>query len=138
MQKPQTTQESIKPKLNQSDLKVRGPEILKSKGSNCKNKTSNNNVMFKKLLYLTSIRCDDSTVLQLFSEKGLNVTSDQIRSWSSSAQSPIYQAMPDKNLFVFIDALFAIRNECKTKGINLFDLNKIFDDIRDDDTSQAA
>lgn len=98
----------------------------------------NNNVIFKKLLYLTSIRSDNDTVIQLFAEQGMTIDSKLISAWSSSNNSQHYKAMPDEALTVFLDALFSIRKECKENDINIFDLNKIFEDIREEDKKDGT
>lgn len=116
----------------------RGPTLLNSAtNEHSQNRLVSNNILFKKLLYLMAIRKDEATVKQLFSEQGLEINADLIKAWTSNPPSSNFKPMPDEALVKFFDALFAIRNECKTQEINLFDLKDIFGDIRQPESKVA-
>lgn len=116
----------------------RGP-ILVSASAVVQNqcRLASNNLLFKKLLYLTGIRKDEATIKILFSEQGIEITSELIKAWTSTSPSNSFKAMPDEALIKFFDALFSVRNECRLQEINIFDLNGIFDDIRPQDVKVA-
>lgn len=116
----------------------RGP-ILVSTSAVVQNqcRLTSNNLLFKKLLYLTGIRKDEATIKILFSEQGIEITSDLIKAWTSNPPSSSFKAMPDEALIKFIDGLFSVRNECRIQEINIFDLKDIFDDIRPQDFKVA-
>lgn len=110
-----------------------GPQMINTKDSAVfsQNALVSNNIIFKKLLFLTNIRKDEATIKKLFCEQGLVVTTAQIRSWTTNPPSNNFEVMPDVALLKFIDGLFSIRSECKNQEINMFDLKDIFKDIRD-------
>ena len=87
------------------------------------------NDVFRQLLSLTQLDQDIPTLIKLFEEQGLEICEARVRTWST----PVHinnKPIPHIIFVGFMNLLEHINAEAKLKGINLFDLSEILDDIR--------
>lgn len=87
------------------------------------------NDVFRQLLILTQLDQDIPTLIKLFEEQGLEMCEARVRTWST----PVHingKPIPHIIFIGFMNLLERINIEAKSKGMNLFDLSEILEDIR--------
>lgn len=113
---------------NQHRLKQQG-DNRQSYNPNQHHHSISYNDVFRQLLSLTQLDQDIPTLIKLFEEQGLEMCEARVRTWST----PVHingKPIPHIIFVGFMNLLERINIEAKNKGLNLFDLSEILEDIR--------
>ncbi|QIT19998.1 hypothetical protein [Acinetobacter pittii] len=97
-------------------------------------KLNSNHVMttnetFKFLLNLTGLKVDLDTLEKMMKPYGYDFTRSRVNNWTRALDRPEARPMPKAHLEAFMQALFKMRNDAAEKGVDLFDLRGIYEDM---------